>query len=840
MTTTQTRGTILLLTAQALFFGFAGIFLVVPANGIFLAAYGARWLPLTYIGIAVLGSLASVAIARSLRRWSLSGVAVVVLSAQAVLVLATWLVMTLGDMAWPSVVQLMLFPILLQISFVIIGGQAGRLLDLQQIKAHFPRIVSGFVVGLMIGGFATPPLVSLLGSPEHVVVLSAVALVVFVALVRLTAGRRRAELTTVDSGAGADDRPPLRALLTSRLVVLVFAYQFLSAMGSWVLDFFAFDRAAARYPDAADLTRFIGLYTGVMNLVNLAFLGILAGWLLRRFGLRLGLSANPVVVTLLAAVMVLTALGPGAASFALFALAASTRVIDIALTDGMTRGSINAVYQVIPVEERIAVQASVEGVGVPVAIGATGALLMVLNLLELGPVAVTVFALVLCAAWSAAAFVVYADYQRALGVRLRRRGLDMTGAVPVSDEEQTAARRLVLTDDVRDVRLGLELSVTANLADADLASLAQHADRDVRLLALCELARRGDGEAARQAAKDVRALAASSEPDERHAAAVVLAQVEVADQATLLGPLLRDPDASVRAAALDAIGAAEVDLLDDVLAQLADPASVEPAQRALARIGEPALMWAAAHLASVGSHSPASMRYTRVLHTASAISREGRAALMDVALHPDLDVSAAALTTLARLDRPVEASIVEELRRDARLAACALAASQALEPGDDAVRRALDDLLATIRSHVFALVAVRVGAERVAGARRALDHPDGSQRALGVELLQVSLLRPEMALVELLVVGELAPDERLRRLSSVVEVPRFDRSGWLEDLVRDPEGRWRSTWLAALALDALRRSDAHHVGALAAPHRERSDPALAEVVTAVLGPADDA
>ena len=46
---------------------------------------------------------------------------------------------------------LVLFPILIQLGFVFIGGQAGRLLDIAGIKASFPRIMAGFPVGAVPG-----------------------------------------------------------------------------------------------------------------------------------------------------------------------------------------------------------------------------------------------------------------------------------------------------------------------------------------------------------------------------------------------------------------------------------------------------------------------------------------------------------------------------------------------------------------------------------------------------------------------------------------------------------------------------------------------------------------
>ena len=52
-------GVVGLLTAQALAFGVTLALLLVPANSLFLDAYGSKWLPVTYIAIAVVGSAAA-------------------------------------------------------------------------------------------------------------------------------------------------------------------------------------------------------------------------------------------------------------------------------------------------------------------------------------------------------------------------------------------------------------------------------------------------------------------------------------------------------------------------------------------------------------------------------------------------------------------------------------------------------------------------------------------------------------------------------------------------------------------------------------------------------------
>ena len=90
------RGVVGLLTAQALAFGVTLALLIIPANALFLDAYGSKWLPATYIAIAVFGSGASALIARAARRTRLVRVATASLGALAVLYAASWPILVAG------------------------------------------------------------------------------------------------------------------------------------------------------------------------------------------------------------------------------------------------------------------------------------------------------------------------------------------------------------------------------------------------------------------------------------------------------------------------------------------------------------------------------------------------------------------------------------------------------------------------------------------------------------------------------------------------------------------------------------------------------------------------
>jgi hypothetical protein len=159
------RSRVLLLAAQACLLGLCVSFLVVPASALFLARYGAEGLPFVYLAVAVLG----VALSRGLRglqaRLSLTAVAVCCIGAYVVLVAAGWALLRFGDQTWVSAVLVGLFPLAIPVGFVLVGTQAGRLLDVRAMKRYFARIVAGFSLGFAVGGAGAAFLTGPLGGP---------------------------------------------------------------------------------------------------------------------------------------------------------------------------------------------------------------------------------------------------------------------------------------------------------------------------------------------------------------------------------------------------------------------------------------------------------------------------------------------------------------------------------------------------------------------------------------------------------------------------------------------------------------------------------------------------
>jgi hypothetical protein len=816
------------LTAQSFLFGAMAALLGIVANAMFLEAYGPGWLPVTYIAIGIAGVVVSGTIAQSAQRFDMMRIAVIVLGGAAVLFGIAWAIAAGGSGAWVSAVLLVLFPILIQLGFVFIGGQAGRILDIAGIKAGFARIMTGFPVGAVFGGLIAAPLVNVLGQTEDLLLAAAISEGAFAALVWATGRRYAGTLTGSGEPAHSGDRTndaaeesSLRRLFGQRFVALILGYQVLSALGSQVADFLVFDRAAAQFPSAEDLARFLAGYTAAMNIVSIAFLFFLAGPLLRRFGLKLGIAANPFVVTVFTGLMIVVLAAAGGGSVALLALVSATRIADIALTDGTTRTSINAMYQVLPNRNRFAAQAAVEGIGVPLAIAASGVLILVLNALPAALAAMITVLAIVCAVWTWAALLLYRAYGPALVDALRhRRLLNPDAELEATIEDAAIARHLLVSGEARSAQLGLDLAASLDAPGmrSELGALADDPRPDVRLAALAGLTASGDVAARRRLAEAVRAAAASPDAAMRLQGAIVMGVLDRADREAVAG-LLDDETITVRTSALDAIQPGDRFAVEPVVRALGDPRVAPSAMGAIGRLGDASLPSLGALLESADPGlAPLAGRMVRSATTPTAARDE---VLRRHVQHRDRELGRLVMDRLAGSGPSPQATaevldgiLSDDIQHAARILGAIVAIAAGREGPDARVapdvllRTALDDELILVRGRVVAGRMARYGRERLGPAIVGVTAGESSA-ALAAEALEVGVGPTESRLIVALLDPRLAPAERLARLvpPASTTADRRDAEDWLRDLVEDVDHVWRSTWLRACAIRAAGARD---------------------------------
>jgi hypothetical protein len=795
------RARLFLLAGQTLSLGLAVAFLVVPASALLLHAYGAGTLPYVYLVVAVAGVGVSWAMRRAQARLSLASLATRVVAVYLTLVAAGYVVLTTSHAHWVAFPLVVLFPLAIPVGFVLVGAQAGRLLNVREMKEYFPRIVAGFSVGFAVGGLVAAWLVQALSGPEDLLVIDLVAAGAMLVLVVVTARRYPGQLRTrPESPRPVVGRTaPSTRLALRGLVATIFGYQVLSAAVTQLLDYIVWERASVRYPDATDLARFQGIYSAAINIVAIAFVVLLAGRLLRRFGVGLGLAANPGVVVVLLVVGNLVGWTGGVVGLTFLLVACCQQIGDISLTDGMTRTAINSTYQALPAEQRLGAQTVVEAAGVPLALGLTGALLLLFGALGLEVRTVELATLVLSVAWLVISFWGYREYGAGLRALVARQPWAATALEVDGDEGLGAVQRLLASSDPRDVEVGLQA-----LADSQTP----------------------------QFAAQVGALLSAETPAAVRATAV-RASLVMGDVTarTEVGHLLDDPEPGVRAAAacalVDAPGAWGIRAREVWDALMADDLGdgVESALRAAATSPSPYFVPALIEAASRVEHASGlaqalaahADRLGPVLGT-MLLDRRGSRRVRERLVR--------ALTAAGGEAAPVDLDLATALREQRTRAARARASLSHLDgsPRLDPLRHALGDELADVRTETTALLELATGHRGLTRAVRALGSADPTERALAHEALEVTAGATWGPTV-LALLG--ADDDHS-------QVPGAPVTDWLADLIDDPEGLWQEPWLRVCALYAAPDIDGGRAPELAERWVGDPDPAVSETARWVL------
>lgn len=544
------RAVLLLMAGQSFFFGIALAMVYIVGNTIFLDRFGAARVPIVYIALGLVAALLFFGLAALQRRWAIGPLSILVFGLLGLVYLLAAIALRWPGWEWLSGVLMIMLPLGQQTWGVLVGGQVGYLFDVRQMKRLFPLVFTSIASGFILGSLSAPWLLSALPDLPALLLLSTGCTALAILFTVLAMQTFPAQLRQRPAPPSRGATKSLWSLLQDRYTATLFSYQMLSAVGTQLVVYIFLTQAERQFPDPTALATFFGAFAGWRNVISLAFIFLIAGRLLSRFGLRLGLMLNPAIVVAFVALMLGLAVAAPGALPAFFGLALLAYVLDNLLSDGITNTSIKTTYQVLPVADRATVETVVEGVGVPAAFTIAGLCLLAFNAipgLTLAPI--LAFTLAICLLWTGAALLAYRGYAAALVQRLQRRTLwhaDIT-----LDDPATLAvvHRFLHDDDLPRARLALDL-----LARDNHPSLAPHLlvlldspDEARQRLALERLA--AHPLPAARPAVEARIHAATPAPVRAAAiqALCALAEGEAVAQVT---PALTDPAPEVRESAL--------------------------------------------------------------------------------------------------------------------------------------------------------------------------------------------------------------------------------------------------------------------------------------------------
>lgn len=245
--------------------------------------------------------------------------------------------------------------VLTALQSVFVWGMAGAMLDARQAKRLYPLLTAGSIAGATLGSFSTPGLVALFHS-ENLLIAWVIALIaatifvtrlirwekdkaksesVFIAQTKNTSGGISGLFEEISQGYRYVRKSPLMGWWSLASILLAVL---------WFSLLLPFQRSVSiQYPNADDLTSFLGLFTGVQTILALLISLFLSNRLFARFGLL-----NMLVVFVFIYAGGFTSL----LFFPAFSVVIAARLIKLIWANSVIDPAWNAVYNAIPIERR--------------------------------------------------------------------------------------------------------------------------------------------------------------------------------------------------------------------------------------------------------------------------------------------------------------------------------------------------------------------------------------------------------------------------------------------------------------------------------------------------------
>ncbi len=591
-------------------------------EALFYSRFGVQFLPYMYIALGALTLVTSLLLTTAIGRFDRSRLYTALPLALAVLLILKRFVIDL-DISWTYPLMWLSMNVIWVLQGFFVWGLAGLACDTRQAKRLFPLFGAGGILGLSLGGLLTQPLVGMIGA-ENLLLVWAAALVASFSLSRALVARRAAGERGRSRRMGQRRRQPglLEGLLggwrfvrSSELMRWMTGAAVLFAV-LWFSLVFPFAKAVTvQFPAEADLAGFLGLFAGLSSAAAMAISLLAANRLYARLGFMATILAYPLLYLLGFTTLALAASFPVLVAF---------RFAQVAWSEGVSEGANQAMFNLVPPEQREQTRTFVRGVANQVGTSLAGGVLLIG---ELGMGSRAIFLIGSAAALATTYFVLRAS--RAYGgavTEALRAGLPhlfFSEEQPFGGFRQDAAAVQAVIDGITSPepsvrRVSAEILANLGLPQAAEAAVAALDDEDpaVRAALLRALARAGASgallevlphlhdpapevrrqavEAVRQlsgypsgAARQIRPLLDDSDPMVRSRAALTLlcaGDNPVARR--VLEMMARSDESPNRLAALEALAEwGDPSAFDLVAARLDDP---NPAvrQRAVDAIGQ--------------------------------------------------------------------------------------------------------------------------------------------------------------------------------------------------------------------------------------------------------------
>ncbi len=412
----------LLLLIHSFFMGLALVFFETTAYALFLDRFSADRLPYIYIGSAFVIAFFGYIYSRLESRLRFDRLLPVTVFFFFLSIVGIYLLLKMTIAPWILSFIVIWHNLMVAMVGLQFWALAGYLMNARQGKRLFGLISAGEIVAGIISGFSISLLLETLKIPTLDLFLfsgagMAACLIVLIHILRVF----RTELTPEE---GIEEDVRNESLPKSRYLILVLSFAALSVFGYYLLDFIFYNRVDFRFSGESEIASFLGIFFGIMGIVNLFSNAFLPGRVITRYGLNFGLLAVSITVltgAILSGVFTIFTSQNGAFFFWIII---GTKLLDEVLRNSIEEPSLRILYQPFPTGQRLKAQTLLETMVEPLAGAAAGAILLGLTLLlGFGAVHIALFIILICGGWITLAILVRKEYLKVLMNALTRRKL---------------------------------------------------------------------------------------------------------------------------------------------------------------------------------------------------------------------------------------------------------------------------------------------------------------------------------------------------------------------------------------------------------------------------------
>ena len=323
-------------------------------EALFFDRFGVEQLPAMYILLGLLTFTATMGVTALMGRVARRRLYAALPIVLGLVLVGEWLVIPL-NIRWFFAVMWLGMNVINSLLGLLIWGMAGAACDTRQAKRLFPLFSAGFILGTVIGGLITPPLATKLHA-ENLVLLWAAAVFASFFFGRALAGhiasfpdtsreRKTGFIDEMQRGYKFVRRSPIMQWVSYSAILFSVCFFSLAL---------PFSRGVAvQFPDTDRLAGFLGLFQSLNTGAALLLSLLLANRLFARFGIMPMLLVFPVIY--LAGFGVLSIAAP-------FSLLVTIRFAQMSYMNGIAGTVWQALFNVVPPEQRDQVRAFVGGV----------------------------------------------------------------------------------------------------------------------------------------------------------------------------------------------------------------------------------------------------------------------------------------------------------------------------------------------------------------------------------------------------------------------------------------------------------------------------------------------